>query len=192
MKKRKLEQLHLTLGWSGLAVHDKDYYTTQLLSIILGGGMSSRLFQEVREKRGLAYTVQAFASGYKDSGLFGVYAACSEDKAAELMPVMCDEINKVAVSITDAELRRAKNQQKASILMMRESPASVTEWIGRHLLVYGEYLTASVISERIDAITKEDIVRVAAKILSGSNVTVTALGPTGGVESYETTLKRFN
>lgn len=192
VKQRELEQLHVVLGWAGLSVHDKDYYAMQMLSIILGGGMSSRLFQEIREKRGLAYTVQSFASGFRDSGLFGVYAACNEDKAGELVPVMSEEIIAMCKGITEAELRRAKNQQKASILMMRESPASVSEWIGRHLLVYGKYLTSDVIMKRIDAITQEDVVRVAERVFKGSAVTVTALGPSSQMESYEITAKRFN
>jgi predicted Zn-dependent peptidase len=93
---RALEQLHLVLGFPGIGYHDPDFYAESVLSTILGGGMSSRLFQEVREKRGLAYSIYSFASFYDDSGLFGVYAGTGGDDAEELVPVLCDELLQAA------------------------------------------------------------------------------------------------
>lgn len=188
---RDLEQLHFMMGLEGVSTHDPDYYALQVLSIILGGGMSSRLFQEVREGRGLAYTVQAFVSSYKDTGLLGIYAATAEESAVELVPVLCDEIRKMTKQVGDAELKRGKNQYIAGVVMSRESTSSVAEWIGRHLLVYGRYKTAQQIIAAVDALTAEDICRVATRLLKASTVTVAALGPLGALEPYEVTAARL-
>ena len=184
-KKKSLEQLHVMLGFPSVTMHHDDYYPAQIASTILGGGMSSRLFQEVREKRGLAYTVQAFLTPYEDSGFFGIYAATSEDKGAELIPVLCDEVLRFADSITDAELARAKNQHKASLLMASESASSVAEWIGRHLLFYGRYKPAKELAAVIDAITKDDILRVAKSLCTSPEIAFCALGPQKSLPKYE-------
>ena len=98
---RDLEQLHLVLGFPGLPLCDPDYYAGAVLSTAFAGGMSSRLFQEVREKRGLVYAISSFAHGYRDGGLFGVYAGTGEDEAAELLPVLCDETRKLDVGFAE-------------------------------------------------------------------------------------------
>ncbi|MEI7669708.1 MAG: pitrilysin family protein, partial [Pseudomonadota bacterium] len=115
--KRKLEQLHIMMGFESVSFLDEDYYVWQLLTTIFGGGMSSRLFQEIREKRGLAYTIQSFISPNSDTGIFGIYSATSDDKAGEMINILCDEIKKLQASISEIELQRAKNQIKASLLM---------------------------------------------------------------------------
>lgn len=189
---RDFEQLHVMLGFEGFASSDPDYYAMQLFSLILGGGMSSRLFQEVREKRGLVYTVYSFVTSYRDSGLLGIYAATGEEQAGDLMSVLCDEMNRMANGVTPGELERAKNQHTAHLQMMRESPSSVAEWIARHLHSYGEYRTAKKLSERIQSITSQDMVRVAERVLTQSKPTVTALGPLGQLESYDKTCERFH
>lgn len=181
---RNLEQLHLIFGLPTISMHHADYYALQLYAGILGGGMSSRLFQEVRERRGLAYTVYAMGSAYEDSGIMSIYAAASPDKAAELSGVLCEQIAGMAASVSDAELSRAKNQQKADLLMAREAPQTVSSWIGRHLLMFGEYRPASAITAKIDAVTKEDILRLAGQI-AGGKLTVAALGDISGVLPYE-------
>lgn len=183
---RKLEQLHLMLGLPGISFHDKDYYVWQLMATILGGGMSSRLFQEVREKRGLAYTVQAFLSAYADSGVFGIYAAANENKAAEMLRVICDEVMKLQHNISDHELQRAKNQIKSNLLMSRESSSSISEWIGRHLLFYGRYRPAEEITALIEKISKDDIIRACNALLAHDMLTVTTLGPQGRLPDYNT------
>lgn len=121
---RDLEQIHLVLGFDGVSYNDPDYYAVSLLSYLLGGGMSSRLFQEIREKRGLVYSIYGFTSSYVDGGSFGVYAGTGEQEAAELIPVLCDEINKVTVSVGGEELARTKAQIKAGILMSLESTSA--------------------------------------------------------------------
>jgi predicted Zn-dependent peptidase len=189
--KRKLEQLHLMLGFEAISFHSKDYYVWQVLSMVLGGGMSSRLFQEVREKRGLAYTVQAFISAYADSGVFAIYAATGENKAAEMMPVICDEIMKLQLGIGEHELQRSKNQIKASLLMSRESSSSIAEWIGRHLLNYNRYKPAAEIAALIDAVTIEDIIRVSKSFAEKQNITLAALGPQKGLPEYAGIQEKF-
>ncbi len=178
------EQLHLLIGLPAVSMHAPDYYALQLYSTILGGGMSSRLFQEVREKRGLAYTVYAMASAYEDVGMMSVYAAASPDKAAELSGILCEQIAEMAKDISDKEIARAKNQQKAELLMARENPQTIATWIGRHLLLFAEYREASSIIEKINAVNKEQLLRLAKQIASGKP-TISALGDVSGVLPYE-------
>jgi predicted Zn-dependent peptidase len=180
---RDLEQLHLLYGLPALSLHAPDYYTMQLYSVILGGGMSSRLFQEVREKRGLAYTVYSGISAYDDCGLLTLYAATAPDKAQELSGVLCEQLAGMTRTVSPEELARAKNQLKADILMSRENPQGVATWIGRHLLVFGEYRQAKDIIARVEKITVEDVRRVAKQLVHG-NLTVTALGKGDGVLPY--------
>jgi predicted Zn-dependent peptidase len=188
---RKLEQLHLMLGFEGVSFHHKDYYVWQVLATLLGGGMSSRLFQEVREKRGLAYTVQAFLSAYSDSGVLGIYAATGENKAAEMLPVICEEIVKLQHGVEDHEMQRAKNQIKASLFMSRESSASIAEWIGKHLLSFGRYKPASEIAASVDAVSAQDIARVSAALAKSPSPTLAALGPQKGLPEYDKVRELF-
>ncbi|MBY0408010.1 MAG: insulinase family protein [Rickettsiales bacterium] len=181
---RDLEQLHLIMGLPAPAMHTGDYYTLQLFASILGGGMSSRLFQEVREKRGLAYSVYAMGSSYEDCGILTVHAAASPDKAKELSGVLAEQIALMGKNVTEAELVRAKNQQKAELLMAREGPHAVASWIGRHLMMFGEYRQVKDITTRLNAITTEDIMRIGRDIASG-NLTLAALGEVGGVLPLE-------
>jgi predicted Zn-dependent peptidase len=130
---RELDQVHIVLGFPAVAYGDPDYYPAMLLSTLLGGGMSSRLFQEIREKRGLVYSVYSFTAPYLDGGLFGIYAGTGESEAAELMPVTLDELHKVQTDVTDVELARARAQVKASLLMSLESTGSRCEQLARQL-----------------------------------------------------------
>lgn len=178
------EQLHLLIGLPTVSMHAPDYYALQLYTTILGGGMSSRLFQEVREKRGLAYTVYAMASAYEDVGMMSVYAAAAPEKAAELSGVLCEQIAAMAADISDSEIMRAKNQQKAELLMARENPQTVASWIGRHILLFGEYRQANVIIEKINSVSKPQLLSLAKQIAS-EKLTIAALGDVSGVLSYE-------
>lgn len=188
---KPLEQLHVVLGFNSAPYLDKDYYAWQVLATLLGGGMSSRLFQEVREKRGLVYTVQAFLSAYADTGTLGIYAATSEEKAPVMLPVMCDEVVKLQDGVSELELQRAKNQIKSSLLMSRESSPAIAEWIGRHLLYFGRYKPSSEVTALIDAITLEDMIRLSKTLTAQNNITFTALGPQSGLPEYVSINKRF-
>ena len=134
---RELDQVHVVLGFPGVAYADPDYYPALLLSTLLGGGMSSRLFQEVREKRGLVYSIYSFAAPYLDGGLFGVYAGTGEREVDELVPVTIQEFRNVQREITETELARARAQVKASLLMSLESTGSRCEQLARQLQVSG-------------------------------------------------------
>ncbi len=178
---KDLEQVQLVLGFPGLASPHEDYYALQVFATILGGGMSSRLFQEIRERRGLAYSVSAFASGYQDVGLLGIYAGTTTEHLSELTGALKDVLAEMKAGVSEAELLRAKNQLKAGTVMTRENCGSVAEWIARHLIVYGEYRTVDMLLAEIDAVTQADMVRMAAFCLSTQTPVVAALGPIGSV-----------
>jgi predicted Zn-dependent peptidase len=181
---RDLEQLHILFGLPTVCNRSPDYYTLQIYTNILGGGMSSRLFQEVREKRGLAYTVYAMGSAYEDTGVMNIYAATSPDKGGELTGMLCEEVVSMAKQITKEELQRAKNQVKAELLMSRENPQTIASWIGRHLLTFNEYRQVDYIMKKIDAVTVEDVLRVGADITKGK-LTIASLGDVSKVLPYE-------
>lgn len=189
--KRDLEQLHLLFGLPTVSMHHADYYALQLYSGILGGGMSSRLFQEVREKRGLAYTVYAMGSAYEDGGVMSIYAATSPDKGKELSGVLADEVSGMSERVHEAELQRVKNQQKAELLMAREAPQTVATWIGRHLLMFNEYRHVNDIAARIDAVTTTDILRLGCEMVNGK-LTLTGLGDISGLLPYDQLQNRLN
>ncbi|MCC7259679.1 MAG: insulinase family protein [Alphaproteobacteria bacterium] len=188
-KERDFEQAHLVLGLNGLSTLDEDYRTLQLLSMAMGGGMSSRLFQEVREKRGLAYSVYSYANAYTDTGVLSIYAATSAEQAPELLEVLCDEARHFARNIDEEMLERARNQLKAGMLMTEESTSSQAEILGRHLLTYGRYLPTPEVMGRIDAVTLEDIHRVMDKLLRAGTPTLAAVGPVEELEKAQGALE---
>ncbi len=189
-EQRALEQVHLVLGFSGVGYDDVDYYAATVYSTLLGGGMSSRLFQEIREKRGLVYSIYSFATPYSDGGLFGIYAGTGADEVRELVPALCDELVKVADTIDEAELRRARAQLKAGILMGRESSSSRSEQLAQQLLVYGRPIPMDEIIARIEAVDRAQIARVARRLLA-SPPTMAVLGPIDAVESYDAIRRRL-
>lgn len=182
--KRDLEQVHLVLGFKGLSYHHPDYYAMQLLSTVLGGGMSSRLFQEVREKRGLCYAIQPYLSFYSDGGLFSIYAGTAADKAEELLFVVTDELLKVSSKILPEELARAKAQLKSSIFMDKESAMAQAEDLGRQLLCYQRPIPAEELVEQIEKTNAADLVRVAQNLIS-TNPTLAAIGNTANVPALD-------
>jgi predicted Zn-dependent peptidase len=175
---RALEQVHLVLGFEGISYGDDDYYAASVLSSVLGGGMSSRLFQEVREKRGLVYSIYTFSSSYKDGGLFGIYAGTGADKVPELMPVLADELRKVGATVTDVEIDRVKAQLRAGMLMAMENTRARVERLGQHILIYGRPVPPEEIMTRIDAIDRAALARVAERLFAGKP-TLAALGRIG-------------
>lgn len=175
-EERDLDQVHIVLGFPSATYTDPDHYPVQLLSTLLGGGMSSRLFQEIREKRGLVYSIYSFASPYHDSGVFALYAGTGEEQAAELVPVAVEELRRVQLDVTQDELNRAKAQLRASLLMSLESTGSRCEQIARQLQVHGRVIPVEETKARIAAVTVEDIQRAAARLFRG-RPTLAALGP---------------
>jgi predicted Zn-dependent peptidase len=143
----------------------------------LGGGMSSRLFQEAREKLGLAYAIDAFAESYEDTGLIGVYAGCAAKDATALARVVASEFRKLAEKVEPAELARAKAQLKAALFMARESLSARAEQAAAQLLVFGRLLTTQEIAEAIDAVTPADLERLAARLVAPKLSAPAILGP---------------
>jgi predicted Zn-dependent peptidase len=181
LEKRDLEQAHLVLGLEGVAYTDPDYYALMVASNILGGGMSSRLFQEIRERRGLVYSIYAYSGSYLDGGIFGVYAGTGEDNLKELVPVVCEEIVKLGEGATDAEIARTRAQIKSGILMGLESTSARVERLGQHTLVYGEPLPIEDVVAKIEAVDSAAIGRVIRRVVA-SAPTVTAIGPVAELE----------
>ena len=187
---RDLDQVHIVLGFPGVGYADPDYYPVLLLSTLLGGGMSSRLFQEIREKRGLVYSIYSFAAPYMDGGLFGIYAGTGEDEAAELVPVTLEELARVQVDANEVELRRARTQTKASLLMSLESTGSRCEQLARQFQVFGRLIPTAETVAKIDAVTVEDVRRAAARVFRGKP-TLAAMGPAEQVPGLPQIVERL-
>jgi predicted Zn-dependent peptidase len=187
---RDLEQVHVILGLPGVGYRDPDYYATAVLATLLGGGMSSRLFQKLREERGLVYTVFAFHAAASDSGLFGVYAGTGEREVAELLPLVCDELGEVARTLEEPELARARAQIKAGILMGRESTTGRCEQLANQLQIYGRPLPTDEIVREIEAVDAPRL-RDLAQRLAGGTPTLTSLGPVAQVEPFDRVARRF-
>jgi predicted Zn-dependent peptidase len=187
---RALEQLHLVLGFPAPAVDHPDYYAAAVLSTAFGGGMSSRLFQEIREKRGLVYAIHSFVHGYRDGGLFGIYAGTGEAEAAELVPALCEQAVRLEAGLSPVELNRAKTQMKAGLLMSLESTSARCEQLAQHLLIHGTPFDPVDIVRRIEAVDDDAISRVVARWRSGPP-TLVGLGPVGGLEEFDRVRERL-
>ncbi|MCQ8277808.1 insulinase family protein [Acetobacteraceae bacterium KSS8] len=194
-EEKDLEQVHVVLGFPSVGYRDPDYYPVLLLSTLLGGGMSSRLFQEIREKRGLVYSIYAFNSPFNDGGLFGIYAGTGEDEAKELVPVTLEELRKVQRSsgpeaVRQVELDRARAQLKSSLLMSLESTGSRCEQLARQLQIFGRIIPTAETVARIEAVTLDDIRRAASRMFAG-RPTLTALGPVTHIPSLADVTERL-
>jgi predicted Zn-dependent peptidase len=173
------EQANLVVGCYGMSRHDPRRYALGVLSAALGGGMSSRLFQRVREERGLAYSVYSFSSGYADAGQFGVYAGCQPGKADEVLSLMVAEIDSVAAgTLTAAEIDRGKGQMRGGIVLGLEDASSRMTRIGKSEVAYGDIIGLDDVLARIDAVTPDDVAEAAADVL-GRRRCLTVVGPFG-------------
>jgi len=188
---RELEQVHILIGLPGLAYGDPDFYALQVYSTILGGGMSSRLFQEVREERGLAYSIYSFSSSYVDGGLFGVYAGTSPEYTGELIEVAAGQMSAMTSNVLDEEVDRARAQLKASTLMALENPANRCEQFGRQLLIFDRIIPISEIIEKVDAVDAEAVRRVARRLMDTKQPTLAEIGPTNQSLDFEKLLASF-
>ena len=180
-----VEQLHLIVGCPGFGFDHDNYYPVQFFSNALGGGMSSRLFQEIRENRGLAYSIYSFHSAFADSGLFGIYAGCAQEGACEVVDLVVAEIVRSVDGLEDGEIDRARTQMKAGLLMSRESTTARCEALARQMLIFGRYISEEEIVEKIDAVTAEDIRRCAQALFCDASPTVASIGPAEGIVQYE-------
>jgi predicted Zn-dependent peptidase len=188
---RELMETQIMLGFEGVAYSSADFHTAQVLASILGGGMSSRLFQEVREKRGLCYSVYAFHWSFADTGIFGIHTATGPGDVNELMPVVIGELERAAHDISDRELQRARAQLRAGLLMTLESPAARAGQIARQLLLFGRPIPVEELVAKIEAISVDDIRNLASRIFTGSVPTVAAVGAINGMMDHAEIVSRF-
>lgn len=179
VKRRKTEQAHICLGTNGLARNDPDRFAFLVVNTALGGGMSSRLFQEVREKRGLAYSVYSYHSQYTEAGLFSAYAGTTPSRAGDVVSLLRRELEGVRDGgIVQAEFDRAKGHVKGSIVLSLEDPGGRMSRLGRSEISHGEILSVDQALRRVEGVTLEDAHRVAERVLS-QPMTLTVLGPFG-------------
>jgi len=186
IEKRDLEQAHVAMALHGIPVGDPSLYSLQVFTSILGGGMSSRLFQEVREVRGLCYTIYTFHMPYFDTGVFGLYAGTDAADVPELMRVVVDGLQKGAVDITEAEVARAKAQMKAGLLMALESSGRRAEQLARQIIAYGRPIPLDEIVAKIDAVTVESTRAAGLALIQRGKPAVAALGPGSSLDSAAT------
>ena len=183
-EERDLEQVHMILGLPGVAYQDPDYFAHSVLSNLLGGGMSSRLFQEVRERRGLAYAIHSFSASFRDSGLFGVYAGTGEREAEEVIELICRELKRAEATLTEEEVARSRAQIKAGLLMGLESTGARCEQLAQHLLVFGRVLPLAELIADVEAVTLPRAREAAARLLT-RRPCFAAVGPLSRVARYE-------
>jgi predicted Zn-dependent peptidase len=191
IERQDLEQAHLALALEGLPQRDPALFSLQVFSNILGGGMSSRLFQEVREIRGLCYSISCFHMAYSDTGFFGIYAGTDDNDAPELMQVVMDEMERAVSSITDAEVARAKAQMKAGLLMSLESSSARAEQLARQMMIYGRPLSMAEMVARIEAVTVDSTQAAGRALLDRSRPAIAGLGPGRGLERAATIVENF-
>jgi predicted Zn-dependent peptidase len=183
VEKRDLEQVHVALALPGLSVTDPDLYSLQVFNNVIGGGMSSRLFQEAREKRGLCYSIYSFHAPYSDIGMFGLYAGTDAADTSQLMRLVVDEIANAAETISEAEVARAKAQMKVGLLMALESSGARIEQLARQWLTRGRIVPAEELVAKVDAVTVESA-RAAGRALIGRGKMATAvIGLGSGLEN---------
>jgi predicted Zn-dependent peptidase len=175
---RRLEQTHLVVGFEGRAISAPDHDAAHVFAAAVGGGMSSRLFQEVREKRGLAYSIYAFHWAYSDSGLFGFYAGAAAKEAGAVVEAALDCLAEAAERLEESEIKRAKAQLKVSTMTALESPGARAQQLARQTFVYGRPLALDEMLAQIDAVTVEGARATGAAMLR-SPPTATALGALG-------------
>ena len=181
LRNKDLMEAQVLIGFEGLPYKADDYYAIQILASVLGGGMSSRLFQEIREKHGLCYAIYSFHWAFSDTGLFGLHAATSHEDLSALMPMITDELVAATQTVTDDEVARSRAQIRAGLMMALESPAARAGQIARQILVHGRVLGPDEISSKIEAVTAADIRRVAHDTFVGASPTLTAIGPVDGI-----------
>ncbi len=187
-----LEQVHVAYAFPGIASGDDALFAAQVFVTALGGGMSSRLFQEVREKRGLCYSIYAFANSFLDGGMIGVYAGTGANEAAEISGLVVDQIALLAQSANADEVARAKAQLRSGLLMGLERPSARAEQIAAHLFAYGRVIPIAEIKQKLDAVTVGAVRQFGERLMSTRRPAIAALGPVGRLESYESFAGRFS
>ncbi len=174
---KELEQLHVCMGTKTIGRHDDLYYPLMIMNNLFGGTMSSRIFQEIREKRGLVYSIYSFTSNYAENGLFGIYAGLAYENLEEAIKTILVEMDKMKeAKITEEEFNRAKQQIKSNFILGLESTSSRMSSIGRRELLYNEIITPDEIVDKINAVQLEDIIKISKMIFNKENFTVVYTG----------------
>ncbi|MBV9693270.1 MAG: insulinase family protein, partial [Alphaproteobacteria bacterium] len=186
-----LEQAHMTFAFPGLCHTDPDIYALQVYTMALGGGMSSRLFQEVREKRGLCYTISAMAQSATDGGVVAIYTGTGEQEAREIAPVVAGEMAALASQPGEAEITRARAQLKSALLMGLERPANRAEQLASQLLTHGRIVDVGEQIAKLGEVDAAAIRRVGERLMATERPAMASLGPVGKLESFGTFAARF-
>lgn len=184
LMEKDTEQVHFILAFNGIARLDPRHATQRVLSNILGGGTSSRLWQEIREKNGLVYSIYSYLDSYQDGGLMGVYAGTGAEEVAKVVPLAIEQIKSMSVHIDDDEIARAKTQIISSVRMGREKMMTRTDQQGRYVLGHGKPFDVPSFVERISAVTAKDVMEL-AKDLYSKEPLIAALGPLGQMMSVD-------
>jgi len=177
VRSKDTEQAHVCIAYPGLSLHHPDRYAVDLLSTVLGEGMSSRLFLELREERALVYDVHSYPSEYRDTGSFTVYAGCDPEKARVTVEVALAETARLLEALPDKEFAKGKQMARGRIRLRMEDTRSVAGWVGSQELLTDEILTVDEVVARIDAVTLDDVLRVGRELLQPSLATLAAVGP---------------
>lgn len=176
-KEKDVEQVHLLMGFKGLDIHSKDFYTLTLINTLFGGGLSSKLFQKIREENGLAYSVYSYNSSYTKEGIYGIYAGLSPDNIEKTADLVLQEVKKLCLEgITKDELKNTKEQIKSNYLLSLESTSNRMSNIGRNMLLGIKILTQDEVVAKVDKITLEDIERVSNSVLNIDKLSISIVG----------------
>ena len=178
VREKDLEQSHICLGTPGYPQSHDDRYASYVLNTVLGGSMSSRLFQNIREKRGLAYAVFSGLTAYRDAGMLTVYAGCAAETVGEVVDLVVEEMRGMKETpLPDAELRRAKDHLKGSLMLGLESTSSRMSHLARQDIYFDRQFTLDETLDGIESVTQDDVRRVAGDLFSNGSLGVTVLGP---------------
>jgi predicted Zn-dependent peptidase len=190
IRMKEIEQVHLCLATRGRSQADDDRYVLAVLDNIVGGGMSSRLFQEIRETRGLVYTIGSYAASYREGGMFIIYAAMSPENAPEVLRLTFNEIARLGDTLGETELHRAKESLKGSIMLGLESTGSRMFKLGRSELYYGRQIDLDEIIGRVDAVSLDDVHTMNAEIFTPDQMAMAAIGPFAARSAARADLER--
>ena len=188
---KDLEQVHFAMGFEAPAVTADDFFTAQVYATAIGGGMSSRLFQKIREERGLCYSIYAQAGAYEDTGMITIYAGTSAEEIGDLCALTMDELKRAADDMSESELARARAQMKAGLLMGLESPSARAERMARHLAIWGRVQDVAETAAEIDAVTRAGIRDFAGGLAGRAQTALALYGPVENAPGLETLRERL-
>ncbi|GAT76599.1 protease [Ehrlichia ruminantium] len=192
-EERDLEQVHIVVGFPSSSYKDDQFYVIQILDSILGNGMSSRLFQKIREQLGLVYSISSFNSSYSDNGIFSIYTATDKNNLPQLLDAIAAEVQGIYINLEENEVIRAKDKLTSEILMSRESTTARAESLGYYYSHYNRYITKEELLKKISEITMEDILNCISRLLRSNNkITLAAIGQIETLPSYNDICQMFH